>query len=417
MRGLRNSHVSVCHCLVFIHHDYATSFDDRRRITQLDRRRARRAAARETQRAARAKSCRTTPSISASWPAVRRNSKSLDELASLAANHEGRPSAASRATSRSPPIARFRSRSTSAAIKLPAPAAGRWWCVDTADDWRWWIEAWQYVLDAAEVTPSDRALLAFSFGPFIGFWSAFDALAARGALVIPGGGLGSLARIELIRSAERHHAPLHADLRTAAGRSGGRAQDQPGRNFGRKNHRRRRARRQRAGHARAHRIGLGRPRHRPRRRDRNRPLGIRRRRRPRPARQRSCNSSPSSFPSQPAIPPSEGELSHLILTTLGRIGSPVIRYRTGDLVRPIWPTDGPNRFVLSRRRHPRPRRRHDDHPRHERLSRRRSSKSCTAFPKSSNIASRPASTARWTSSSSKSKTTCSSRRESPRSCN
>jgi phenylacetate-CoA ligase len=44
-------------------------------------------------------------------------------------------------------------------------------------------------------------------------------------------------------------------------------------------------------------------------------------------------------------PAREGELAHLILTTLGRVGAPVIRYRTGDLVRPSWPTSGPNRFV------------------------------------------------------------------------
>jgi hypothetical protein len=31
-----------------------------------------------------------------------------------------------------------------------------------------------------------------------------------------------------------------------------------------------------------------------------------------------------------------GELSELVLTTLGRAGAPVIRYRTGDLVRPQW---------------------------------------------------------------------------------
>ena len=35
-----------------------------------------------------------------------------------------------------------------------------------------------------------------------------------------------------------------------------------------------------------------------------------------------------------------------MLTSLGRVGAPVIRYRTGDLVRPTWPTSGPNRFVL-----------------------------------------------------------------------
>src|SRR5690606_14293463 len=30
----------------------------------------------------------------------------------------------------------------------------------------------------------------------------------------------------------------------------------------------------------------------------------------------------------------EGELSELVLTPLGRLGSPVVRYRTGDLVKP-----------------------------------------------------------------------------------
>ena len=34
-----------------------------------------------------------------------------------------------------------------------------------------------------------------------------------------------------------------------------------------------------------------------------------------------------------------GELSELVLTTLGRSGAPVIRYRTGDVVRPQWPTE------------------------------------------------------------------------------
>ena len=59
--------------------------------------------------------------------------------------------------------------------------------LDTLEDWNWWIETWQFVLDAAEIGPHDRALMAFSFGPFIGFWSAYDAVAARGAMVIPTG--------------------------------------------------------------------------------------------------------------------------------------------------------------------------------------------------------------------------------------
>lgn len=70
--------------------------------------------------------------------------------------------------------------------------------LDTPDDWRWWLECWAYVLDAAEVTSADVAMMAFSFGPFIGFWTANDALIDRGAMVVPGGGMSSEARLQLI---------------------------------------------------------------------------------------------------------------------------------------------------------------------------------------------------------------------------
>ena len=72
--------------------------------------------------------------------------------------------------------------------------------LDTAEDWQHWIEGWQYVLDAADVGPRDRAVMAFSFGPFIGFWSAFDAAIARGLMVVPTGALSTAARLELIQS-------------------------------------------------------------------------------------------------------------------------------------------------------------------------------------------------------------------------
>jgi len=70
--------------------------------------------------------------------------------------------------------------------------------LDTADDWDWWLRCWDYVLDAGEVTNADVAMMAFSFGPFIGFWTANDALVKRGALVVPGGGLSTENRIRMI---------------------------------------------------------------------------------------------------------------------------------------------------------------------------------------------------------------------------
>ena len=69
--------------------------------------------------------------------------------------------------------------------------------LDTAEDWNWWINGWQYVLDAAEIDAGDRVMLAFSFGPFIGFWSAHDAVVARGSLVIPGGGIRTRHRFRV----------------------------------------------------------------------------------------------------------------------------------------------------------------------------------------------------------------------------
>ena len=72
--------------------------------------------------------------------------------------------------------------------------------LDTADDWRWFLDCWDHVFVEAEVTSADVAMLAFSFGPFIGFWAANDALIRLGTLVVPGGGLNSEARLRMIES-------------------------------------------------------------------------------------------------------------------------------------------------------------------------------------------------------------------------
>jgi phenylacetate-CoA ligase len=216
--------------------------------------------------------------------------------------------------------------------------------LDTADDWQWWIDAWQYVLDSAGITPSDRVLLAFSFGPFIGFWSAFDALVAREALVIPGGGLGSLARIELIRNAGVTTllcTPTYALRLTevAAENNVSLAQlpvekiivaGEPGGSVPATRHRIETAWNARViDHAGATEVG---------------PWGFA------DAEGRGLHVNESHFIAEftsleTGQPAREGELAHLCLTTLGRSGAPVIRYRTGDVVRPTWPTSGPNRFV------------------------------------------------------------------------
>lgn len=69
---------------------------------------------------------------------------------------------------------------------------------DTHEDWEWWLRCWDFVLDAANVTAADTALMAFSFGPFIGFWTANDALIRRGVTVVPGGGMSSENRLSMI---------------------------------------------------------------------------------------------------------------------------------------------------------------------------------------------------------------------------
>jgi len=74
--------------------------------------------------------------------------------------------------------------------------------LDTQEDWRWWRGTWQWVLDAAAVTRHDRVLMAFSFGPFIGFWSAHDACLDRGAMVIPAGGLSTPSRLDLLLASQ-----------------------------------------------------------------------------------------------------------------------------------------------------------------------------------------------------------------------
>ena len=250
--------------------------------------------------------------------------------------------------------------------------------LDTAEDWTGWTNAWQYVLDAAQVDQTDTALMAFSFGPFIGFWSAFDAAVERGLTVVPTGAMTTVARLDLVFSSAAtvvfctpsyalHMAEVAAeraiDLRTSgvkkiivAGEPGGSIPAT-------------RARIELAwdaqviDHAGASEVG---------------PWGF-----ADTTREGLFVNEAYFLPElisiedQSLIPldtfkqtnngSGDGELlAELVLTSLVRYGCPVIRYRTGDLVRPVlqrrcWP----KQFSVFAGRCAGAHRRYDNHPRRE----------------------------------------------------
>lgn len=72
----------------------------------------------------------------------------------------------------------------------------RW--LDTAASWEWILGCWREYFALMGLRPGERLFFPFSFGPFLGFWSAFDAAARSGHLCIPGGGMTSAARVRCI---------------------------------------------------------------------------------------------------------------------------------------------------------------------------------------------------------------------------
>lgn len=73
----------------------------------------------------------------------------------------------------------------------------RW--LDTSESWEWWLRIWSdHIYPAAGVTAGDRLFFAFSFGPFIGFWTAFGGAERLGALAISGGAMTTEQRIRTV---------------------------------------------------------------------------------------------------------------------------------------------------------------------------------------------------------------------------
>ncbi len=81
---------------------------------------------------------------------------------------------------------------TSATTGIPM----RW--LDTEESWQWMLGNWIQIFNAVGVTKEDRCFFAFSFGPFLGFWSAYDAACKLGCLCIPGGGMRSVTRLQVM---------------------------------------------------------------------------------------------------------------------------------------------------------------------------------------------------------------------------
>lgn len=71
--------------------------------------------------------------------------------------------------------------------------------LDTPESWDALLENWFHIYKAAELVQGDCIYFAFSFGPFLGFWTAFEAATQCGLRSIPGGGLTTSARLRAMR--------------------------------------------------------------------------------------------------------------------------------------------------------------------------------------------------------------------------
>lgn len=226
-----------------------------------------------------------------------------------------------------PRRAYVRCHQTSGTTTMPM----RW--LDTPESWNHIVQNWVQILDAAGVTRSDRFFFAFSFGPFLGFWSALDAVNRLGCFCFPGGSMTSQARLQAIFDNDitvlcctptyaqhlgelarerRSHAASSLRLLIVAGEAGGSVP---------------------ATRARIERLWPG-----ARVFDHHGMTEVGPVTYQCPARPGVLHVLESAYIAEVIHPETgavakPGETGELVLTTLDRIGSPLLRYRTGDLVK------------------------------------------------------------------------------------
>src|SRR5437016_7049466 len=204
--------------------------------------------------------------------------------------------------------------------------------LDTQESWDWWADCWTSVYRGAGVSRDDVVFLAFGFGPFIGFWSAYEGAKRLGALTGPGGGMDSLQRLRAIEEigatvlvctpsyalrlaevAQEHGINTRASTVRVTIHAG-----EPGASIPATRERIERAWTASAyDHAGMTEMGA---------------YGFA------CSEQQGIHINEGEFIAEILDPQSgqpvrEGQAGELVLTNLGRWGSPALRYRTGDLVR------------------------------------------------------------------------------------
>ncbi len=71
-------------------------------------------------------------------------------------------------------------------------------CVDTPASWQWVLSCWEQTYALIQIRDDDVFAFPFSFGPFLGFWAAFEGAQKIGRMCLAGGGLSSEARLRMI---------------------------------------------------------------------------------------------------------------------------------------------------------------------------------------------------------------------------
>lgn len=207
----------------------------------------------------------------------------------------------------------------------------RW--LDSPDNWDALLRCWHVSFPFMGLTNRDRIFFPFSFGPFLGFWTAFEAATSAGYLCLAGGGMTSTARLRFILEHEAtivfatptyalHLAELAAKERVDLAGSSVRALVVAGEPGGTIPATRRRIEEVWGARVFDHygmtEVG---------------PVAVESVDLPHQMFVLESEYIAEVLTSDTNRPAPPGEFGELVLTNLGRLGSPLIRYRTGDLVK------------------------------------------------------------------------------------